>query len=66
LETALTTPDLLRERARRCRELLKVAVAPEVVEQLKTWERDFAAEAAKLDEELATARRALHQSMRQR
>jgi hypothetical protein len=62
----LTTPDLLRERARRCRELLNVAVAPEVIEQLKTWERDFEAEAEKLDAEFAAARRALHQSMKQR
>ena len=62
----MISPDVLRERARRCRELLKVAVAPEIIEQLKTWERDFKAEAEKLDAEFAAARRALHQSMKQR
>ena len=51
-------PDLLRERARRCRELLKVAVAPEVIEQLKVWSREFDADADKLDDQMTAARRA--------
>lgn len=59
-------PDLLRERARRCRELVKIAAVPEVAEQLKIWARDFDEEASKLDEELAAARRALHHSMKNR
>jgi hypothetical protein len=59
-------PDLFRERARRCRELLKLAVNPEVVEQLKAWARDFDGNAIKLDRELAVARRALRHSMKRR
>ena len=50
--------------ARRCRELLKIAVGSEIVEQLTVWARDFDEEANKIDAELAAARRALHHSMR--
>jgi hypothetical protein len=60
----MSDPENLRERARRCQELLKVAIAPEIIEQLKVWARDFENEATKLDAELAAARRALHHSMK--
>jgi len=53
---------VFRERAQRCRELLNVAAAPEVIEQLRVWSREFDADADKLDTELAAARRALRQS----
>lgn len=59
----LLQPDLLRDRSRRCRELLNHAIVPEVIEQLKVWSRDFEAEADKLAAELAAARRALRQSV---
>ena len=59
-------PDVLRERARRCRELLKIVVGSEIVDQLTVWARDFDEEANKVDAALAAARRALHHSMRRR
>jgi hypothetical protein len=58
--------DVFRERARRRRELLKVAGVPEVIGQLKVWAPDFENDASKLDEELAAARRALYQPMKHR
>jgi hypothetical protein len=42
-------PDDMRARAQRCRELLRVAVRPEVKEQLREWAEDFEAEAAALE-----------------
>jgi hypothetical protein len=36
----------LRARAQRCWELLRLAVKPEVKEQLRAWAEDFEAEAA--------------------
>ena len=36
----------LRARAQRCWELLRLAVKPEVKEQLREWAKDFEAEAA--------------------
>jgi hypothetical protein len=65
-EVALPDPNVFRERARRCRELLQVAIAPEVIEQLKVWSNEFDADADKLDAELTAARRALRQSMLRR
>ena len=59
-------PDVFRERARRCREWLRIVVGSEIVEQLTVWARDFDEEANKLDADLAAARRALHHSMRRR
>jgi hypothetical protein len=59
----LLQPDLLRDRARRCRDLLNYAIAPEVFEQLEVWSSEFEAEADMLDAELAAARRALRQSV---
>ena len=56
--TTVPDPDLFRERARRCRELLKVAVAPEVIDQLKVWSREFDADAHKVDDQMTAARRA--------
>jgi hypothetical protein len=65
-EPAVPDPDVFRERARRCRELLKIAAVPEIIEQLTVWARDFDEEANKIDAEMAAARRALHHSMRRR
>jgi hypothetical protein len=62
----LPDPNVFRERARRCRELIQIAITPEVVEQLQVWSREFDAEADKLEGELAVARRALRQSMMRR
>ena len=62
----MLNPDVLRERARRCRELLKIVVGSEIVEQLTVWAHDFDEEATKIDTALAAARRALHHSMRRR
>jgi len=62
LESVVPDPNVFRERAQRCRELLNVAAAPEVIEQLTVWSREFDADADKLDTELAAARRALRQS----
>ncbi|HEV2549986.1 MAG TPA: hypothetical protein VGU20_21930 [Stellaceae bacterium] len=59
-------PNVFRERARRCRELLEVAIAPELIEQLKVWSSEFDADADQLDAELAAARRALRHSMMRR
>jgi hypothetical protein len=42
-------PNLPRERALRCRELLKVATVPEIIDQLTVWARDFDDEANKID-----------------
>jgi hypothetical protein len=42
-------PDDMRTRAQRCRELLRVAVRPEVKEQLREWADDFEEEAAALE-----------------
>jgi hypothetical protein len=50
--------EVFRERARRCRELLQFTVAPEIIEQLKVWAREFDEEADKIEAEL-TARQAL-------
>jgi hypothetical protein len=57
---------VFRERAHRCRELLKIAADSEIIEQLTVWARDFDQDANKIDAGLAAARRALHQSMRRR
>jgi hypothetical protein len=38
-------PNSLREQARRCRALSKTAVEPEVIEQLRVWAVELAAEA---------------------
>jgi hypothetical protein len=42
---------------------LNIAIAPEVIEQLKVWSGEFDADANQLEAELAAARRALRQSM---
>jgi len=47
----MTEADYFREKAQRCRELLRVATAPEVIEQLRLWAREFDAEAAAVDGE---------------
>jgi len=57
---------VLRERARRCRELLTIAIGSEIVEPLTVWASDFDEEASRIDAEMAAARRALHHSMRRR
>lgn len=48
--------EVFRERARRCRELLQFTVAPELIEQLKIWAREFDEEADKIEAELTAAR----------
>jgi hypothetical protein len=42
-----TMPDaeFFRDKARRCRELLRVAIKPEVIEQLRRWAIEFDEEA---------------------
>src|SRR5258708_15569384 len=42
-------PEDIRARAQRCRELLRIAVRPEVKEQLREWAEDFEEEAAALE-----------------
>ena len=42
-------PEFFRAEAKRCRELLKVAVVPEVIDQLQTWAREFEEEAEEAD-----------------
>ena len=37
--------DYFRDKARRCRELLRVAIKPEVIEQLRRWSIEFDEEA---------------------
>jgi hypothetical protein len=46
--------------------LLKVAVVPEIRDQLKVWAREFDDEADRIEIQLAAARKALHSSMRPR
>ena len=41
--------DDMRARAQRCRELLRIAVRPEVKEQLREWAAEFEEEAAALE-----------------
>jgi hypothetical protein len=50
--------EVSRERAKRCRELLKFAVVPEIIEQLKVWAREFDEEVDKIDGALTAARKA--------
>ena len=59
----MPNPKVFRERARRCRDLLKVVIAPEVIEQLRVWSREFEDEANETEEQLAAAGRALRQSV---
>ena len=42
-------PDDMRARARRCRELLRIAIKPEIKEQLREWAEDFEEEAVALE-----------------
>jgi hypothetical protein len=41
----MNDPNSLREQARRCRDLSKTAVEPEVIEQLRVWSVELAEEA---------------------
>jgi hypothetical protein len=45
LEERMRNADYLRQQARRCRTLSKTAIEPEVIEQLRVWEVELAAEA---------------------
>jgi hypothetical protein len=56
--------EVFRERARRCRELLQFTVAPELIEQLRIWAREFDDEADKIEAELIAARQASHHSIK--
>jgi len=42
-------PADMRARAKRCRELLRIAVRPEVKEQLREWAEEFEEDAAALE-----------------
>jgi len=55
--------EVFRERARRCRELMQFTVAPEIIEQLKVWAREFDEEADNIEAELI-ARQALPYSIK--
>jgi hypothetical protein len=41
---------LLRQQARRCRTLLKTAVEPEVIEQLRVWSVELADQADTIEQ----------------
>ena len=53
-------PNILRERARRCRALLKSAVDPEVVEQLRVWAVELADEAEAVQRRVPKAQKSSH------
>jgi hypothetical protein len=42
-------PNSLREQARRCRVLSRIAVEPEVIEQLRVWSVELAEEADRVE-----------------
>jgi len=44
-----------RDKAQRCRELLRVAIRDDVREQLREWAQDFDAEAERIERPAATA-----------
>jgi hypothetical protein len=44
--------EFYRAKAERCRELLKGAAIPEIVEQLQTWAREFEEEADKAEAQI--------------
>jgi hypothetical protein len=48
-ENAMLDPADMRARAQRCRELLRIAVRPEVKEQLREWAEEFEEDAAALE-----------------
>ena len=50
-------PDYLRERARRCRTLLRKAVDPDVIDQLRVWAVDLADQADEAERARRPARR---------
>jgi hypothetical protein len=41
--------EYFREKAQQCRELLKLAMVPEVVEQLEIWVREFEEQARRAE-----------------
>ncbi len=53
----------LREKAQQCRDLLKGAIVPEVVEQLAVWVREFEAQAARLEHRHPGRRRSAAQGV---
>ena len=46
-------PKLLREQARRCRALMKTAIGPELIEQLRVWSVELADEADRVERRTA-------------
>ena len=42
-------PDDMRSKAQRCRELLRIAIRPEIKEQLRQWAEEFEEEAEALE-----------------
>ena len=59
-------PEFFRAQAEQCRELLNVAVRPEVIDQLHTWVREFEEEAEKAEAGIALADAEQHGSTRSR
>ena len=49
LRGEMRDPNLLREQAKRCRNLSKTAIEPEVIEQLRVWAVELAEEAEQID-----------------
>ena len=46
----MTDASYFRQQAHRCRELLKMAIVPEVREQLRLWAEEFEGHARRLTE----------------
>ena len=45
----MSDAEFFRDKARRCRELLRVAIKPEVIEQLRRWSIEFDEEADSME-----------------
>ena len=58
-------PSSLREQTRRCRALSKIAVEPEVIEQLRVWAVELAEEADRVEWAGCSGTES-HRSVRQR
>jgi len=42
-------PDDMRSKAQRCRDLLRIAIRPDIKEQLRQWAEEFEKEAEALE-----------------
>src|SRR5215469_13362247 len=56
-ETRMRDARYLREQARRCRDLLKTAIEPGLIEQLRLWSVEFADEADEIVRRASSARK---------